>query len=266
MKRKVFVFAMLVVLVGVTGAWAVPVQQQIPFTKKTTLSYPKTYTMRFSLWDADVGGVEVWSEEKDVRLNSSTLKTYLGDDTPLDSLDFTQQLWVKVERWKASTSSWIPVGSTRDRLVANPYAIGNTAGANFADFPSGGAISFTSAITNIISLTISAPGPGVVIFNASGLMALRAHTNGTRDEIRCSISSAVDGIETPNSGVLVPASAPTASELSHGAPIGLTKAVTVSAEGDVSGFLNCWLVSGGGGSDAFVQYGQMSAIFVPTQY
>ncbi len=72
MKRKVFVFAMLVVLVGVAGVWAAPVQQQILFTKKTTLSYPREYTMRFSLYDTDVGGVAVWSEEKDV-----TLKTKL---------------------------------------------------------------------------------------------------------------------------------------------------------------------------------------------
>ena len=220
--------------------------------------------MRFSLWDANEGGIEVWNEEKPVKLTSATIKTYLGDVNSLDPLDFTQQLWVKVERWKASTSSWIPVGSTRDRLVANPYSIGNTAGAKSVDFGVG-AISFNS-ITNITSLTISAPGPGVVIFNASGLMALRAHTNGVIDEIRCGISSQVDTVETPYSMILVPASAPTASGLSHGAPIGLTKSITVSAEGDVTGYLNCQLAAGGGGSDPFVQYGQMTAIFVPTQY
>jgi len=177
MKRRVFAFAMLVVLVGVTGVWADPVQQQTHFKKN-----------------------------------------------------------------------------------------GNTAGANFVYFAEG-ATPFYTSITNIASLTISAPGPGVVIFNASGFMSLRAHTNGERDEIRCSISSQADTEEVPFSELLVPASAPTEDDfICYGVPIGLTKAVTVSAAGDVTGFLNCQLIVGGGGHDPFVQKGQMTAIFLPIQY
>jgi hypothetical protein len=123
-KNCLVLLALLSVVIGVALAWADPVEMQFLYTKKTTLSYPHTYTLRFSLWDADVGGVEVWSEEKAVKLNSSTIKTYLGDSSPIDPSDFTQQLWVQVERWKRSTSTWAPVGTTRDKLKAVAYSVG----------------------------------------------------------------------------------------------------------------------------------------------
>jgi hypothetical protein len=59
------------------------------------LSYPKTYTLRFSLWDADVGGVEVWSEGKALTFNGSTMETDLGDTNPIDPSGFNQQLWMQ---------------------------------------------------------------------------------------------------------------------------------------------------------------------------
>jgi hypothetical protein len=97
------------------------VENLIQYSKKTTLNYPKTYTMKFSLWDAETLGNSVWSEEKQIKLTSSKLTTYLGDATTLAGVDFSQQLWVQVERWKASTSEWVPVG-LRDTFSVVAYA------------------------------------------------------------------------------------------------------------------------------------------------
>jgi len=112
------VFALLLVAVL---AQADPVENQIHYVKKTGLAHPHKYTMRFSLWDAPTGGSEVWFEEKEIALKGPNIKTYLGDTTTLDGVDFSQQLWVQVERWKASTSTWVVVG-LRDTFSTVPYA------------------------------------------------------------------------------------------------------------------------------------------------
>jgi hypothetical protein len=129
MKRKIFVVSILMVLVGATVAWGEPIAKEIYYQKKTTLAYPATYTFRFSLWDAvDVGtGVSVWEEEKQVKITSALIKTYLGDDTSLDPADFSKQLWVQVER-KKKDGTYVILG-TRDKLRASPYALyGGTGG------------------------------------------------------------------------------------------------------------------------------------------
>jgi len=111
----------LVLLFVVALAQAGPVENLIQYSKKTTLKSPQTYTMKFSLWDDERAGISVWSEEKRIRLQDSELTTYLGDTTPLAGVDFSQQLWVQVERWKASTSEWVLVGP-RDAFSVAPYA------------------------------------------------------------------------------------------------------------------------------------------------
>lgn len=122
-KSFCILVAALFLLIGVTSAWAAPVAKEINYTKKTTLVYPKNYTIKFSLWDAETAGNEVWSEQKLIKLTtSSTIKTNLGDTTPLDPADFSQQLWVQVERLKADGITYVLIG-TRDKLVAGPYAL-----------------------------------------------------------------------------------------------------------------------------------------------
>ena len=112
----------LVLLLIAVSAQAAPVENQIQYTKKTTLTYPKTYTMRFSLWDAETDGNQVWYEEKSIALKSSKITTYLGDTPtyPLDGVDFSQQLWVQVERIKKDGTP-VMVG-VRDKLSVTPYA------------------------------------------------------------------------------------------------------------------------------------------------
>jgi hypothetical protein len=122
MKKKLFVVSMLIVLVGATVAWGEPIAKEIYYQKKTTLAYPATYSFKFSLWDTpDVGtGVSVWEEEKQIRIKSAVIKTYLGDGTPLDPADFSQQLWVQVERLKKG--EYVVMG-TRDQLSVVPFAL-----------------------------------------------------------------------------------------------------------------------------------------------
>jgi len=118
MKRGLFI--VLTVLLLVSVAYGVPVIKQLPFSKTTNLT-PATYTFKFSLWDASTGGTSVWSEEKPVKMTSSTLKTNLGTVTPLDTVEFSQQLWVQVERNNGGV--YTVVGASRTRLALAPYAL-----------------------------------------------------------------------------------------------------------------------------------------------
>ena len=122
MKKRYLIPTLVVFLLSILSiAWADPVIREIYYQKKTTLAFPRTYTLLFSLWDAEAGGTKVWDEEKRVMLTSSTLKTYLGDATPLNAEDFMAQLWVQVER-KKGDGTFQQVG-TRDRLGVVPYAL-----------------------------------------------------------------------------------------------------------------------------------------------
>ena len=118
-----------------TFAIADPVIKEIYYQKKTSLAYPATYTFRFSLWDAEVGGNEVWFEEKPLKLTSNLIKTYLGDIEPLDSVDFSLQYWVQVDR-KKKDGTYVPVG-VRQTLGVVPYALYSTSGVPGVEGPEG---------------------------------------------------------------------------------------------------------------------------------
>jgi len=105
----------------VSVAWGTDVIKQIPYSKKTTLPYPDTYTFKFSLWDASSGGMMVWSEEKAIKMTSDTFKTSLGSKVTLDPLDFSQQLWVQVEK-RNLDYTYVVLGN-RTKLSVVPYAM-----------------------------------------------------------------------------------------------------------------------------------------------
>lgn len=111
----------LVLFFVAVSAQAAPVENLIQFSKKTSLTYPKTYTMIFSLWDAATDGNEVWWEEKRIELKSAKLTTYLGDTEPLDLVDFSEQLWVQVER-KKQDGTRVVLGA-RVKLTGVTYAL-----------------------------------------------------------------------------------------------------------------------------------------------
>jgi len=123
MKRKLFVVSILMVLVGASVVWGEPIAREIYYQKKTTLAYPAIYSFKFSLWNSGTAGAgdKVWEEEKPgMKMTSALIKTYLGSVSPLDPADFSEQLWVQVERLKRGV--YVVVG-TRERLTASPYAL-----------------------------------------------------------------------------------------------------------------------------------------------
>jgi hypothetical protein len=116
----VVVVGLLILLVG-AGAWADPVIKQIYYQRKMALTFPQAYTIKFSLWDVESGGTTpLWEEEKKINLTTSTLKTYLGDVKSLDGVDFSQQLWVQVDR--KVKSGYVALGP-RDTFTLVPYAL-----------------------------------------------------------------------------------------------------------------------------------------------
>jgi hypothetical protein len=119
-RAVVGILFVLFLFLTATSSWADPVVKQMYYQKKTTLP-PKAFDFTLSLWDAEAGGVEVWSEEKELTLTGGILKTYLGDTAPLDGVDFSSQLWVQVERMKKDGTP-IVIGA-RDMLVVVPYAL-----------------------------------------------------------------------------------------------------------------------------------------------
>lgn len=137
-KRACYFMLILFLILGICSpsAKANPVEKQIKYSKKTSLvaTWPVTRKFRFSLWDAEVGGSNIWSEEKKIEMYSSTISTYLGDTVSLDSVDFSQQLWVQVEIRESGI--WKMVGTSRDRLSVVPYAIYSEIGAGCSSSPS----------------------------------------------------------------------------------------------------------------------------------
>ena len=118
---SISVAALLLITLGSVRGWCESVFMGFLYQKKVNLTYPATYTLRFSLWDQDLAGTELWFEEKKVTLSSSRVKTYLGDTEPLGGVDFSQQLWVKVEK-KSANGTYRMLGAM-DPLLSVPYAL-----------------------------------------------------------------------------------------------------------------------------------------------
>jgi len=133
--------------------------KEILYTKKVALAYPKTYTFRFSLYDAESDGLAVWSEDKAISLTGAKLTTKLGDAITFDEagVDFSQQLWVQVDRWVKAKNAWVPVG-TRDRLGVVPYAIWSERSDTTAAVDIGGGITGTLPVASGGTGATTAPG------------------------------------------------------------------------------------------------------------
>jgi hypothetical protein len=137
MRKHTLIFGLLVVAAFVFGYWssilAAPVEAVIPYQTKVSLSYPKNYTFRFSLWDAEIGGNEVWAEVQEKRLTSATLKVNLGEGTPegvgLGEVDFSQQLFVQLQRYRPAFDDYVVVG-TRQPFTMIPYAMWSATSAS----------------------------------------------------------------------------------------------------------------------------------------
>jgi PKD repeat protein len=123
----------LLILATAVAGVAEPIRPVIPYTLRTNLMAPARYTFRFALFDAAVGGTEVWSEEVELDLPAKTSTIYLGTVNDLGTVDFSQQLWIEVRRHMIigtpTTSYWSLSGPiVFEPLPVVPYAMWSVGG------------------------------------------------------------------------------------------------------------------------------------------
>jgi len=108
-----------------------------------------------------------------MKVIGATIKTYLGDETPLDGVDFSQQLWVMVEQ-KRKDGTYKVIG-TLEKLGAVPYALwgGSGAGPQGPEGPKG-----EKGDKGETGLQ-GPPGPPGVSIGSSRVVAGMAYPNGT---------------------------------------------------------------------------------------
>ena len=168
-SKYVLIFSLLL---SATVAWAVPVTQQIPFTKTTTLAVPDTYTFRFSLWDIATGGTaganRAWWEIKDIAMTTKTLTTNLGSvantakrSGPLADVDFSEQYWVQFEKLEANGKTWTVVGK-RTKFNIVPYAMWSAQGGDSVSVNPGNGLTGTTGPEGDITLNVGA-GDGISV-------------------------------------------------------------------------------------------------------
>jgi hypothetical protein len=122
-KGYLALLPVLFLLIVVTLGGAEPVVKELYYSKKTTLA-AGTFTLKFSLWDTDTDGNLLWEEEKTIKLkyaDKKIVRTYLGELTPLDGVDFSQQLWVQLEK-RNTDGSYTEIG-LREMLAIVPYSM-----------------------------------------------------------------------------------------------------------------------------------------------
>jgi hypothetical protein len=227
LRAWISILAAVAILLLIQGElWADPIIKEIYYQKKTTLSYPAIPTFRFSLWLTETGtdpADMVWSEEKQVKMTNAYIKTYLGENPTLDGIDFSQQYWVQVDRWKAKTSTWVPVG-LRDPLGVVPYALysesssggggggitGVTAGEGLIGGGGSGNVTLnvgqgsginveansisvdTGAIQSRVTGTCPA-GQSIRVINSDGSVTCQADTNSGGDITSVTVGTGLEG-------------------------------------------------------------------------
>jgi microcystin-dependent protein len=102
-------------------AWSEPVEPIMFYSKAEKGLWNRTYTLRFSLWDAGSGGNRLWEEEKILATKGSVITTYLGEVNPITGVDFSQALWVQVEK-RMPDGNYVEIGE-RDELTVVSYAM-----------------------------------------------------------------------------------------------------------------------------------------------
>jgi hypothetical protein len=152
-KSVVTAFAVLSVLVSqsATAQNTINYQGYLTDSPGNPVNYPSGIDMRFSLWDSETGGTELWSEVQSVVVNQGVYSVALGSVTAFPpSVDFTGIYYLQVEI-DDGAGGW-ELFSGRQELTHVPYAINadTVDGKHAADFADSGA---NSDITSLNGLT-----------------------------------------------------------------------------------------------------------------
>jgi hypothetical protein len=187
----------------------------------------------------------VWSEEKTINLTGTAIKTLLGDTATLDGVNFSQQLWVQVDKVKAGPV--YKVIGTRDKLLPVPYAISETSpnGPTQTAYNNLLVTNGTSQVAVQQSITI--PTAGIVVAMSTGYV-FHDHTNGTTDNTIITLDNASGTSPTNSIGtveVRTPAPEPTAAYWA--APYSITRTFVESSAGTKTYYVNCRKSQGASG-------------------
>jgi hypothetical protein len=128
-----------------------------------------------------------------------------------------------------------------------------------------------NVIHAITSVSINAPGPGVVLVASSGWIQFYTHSNGTQDVLDCCLDTglACSGSSPTIQEYQVPAAWPTVpggtGNYNMSWPLSLITTLPVSAKGAVSVNLNCTRLSGDG-NGLNIKNARLQAFYMPGQY
>jgi hypothetical protein len=145
------------------------------------------------------------------------------------------------------------------------------AGGKVSPVPSAGYYINDSAMHTIVTVSVNAPGPGVVMAASSGWIEFYTHTNGTQDSMYCCLDSALNcnsssfayqWYQTPAQWPTVPGGG---ANTDVTWPLSMIGTIPVSAAGAVSVNLNCYRASGDG-NGVVIQGQRLQAFYMPGQY
>jgi hypothetical protein len=128
-----------------------------------------------------------------------------------------------------------------------------------------------NAVHTLATISINAPGPGVVLAASTGYVGFYTHSNGTVDVMDCCLDTgaACGGGSLSDQVYHVPASWPTVvgggADYNISWPLAMVGTVPVSAAGTVTVNLNC-ARSSGDGNGYFARQARLQAFFLPAQY
>lgn len=111
-------FTLLSLMMLSSMVWAVPgtINYQGILTDSGGLPVSGYYTLTFRLFDADVGGTQLWAESQDVTVTDGMYSAQLGATTPLSGAEFSVGTWLEVAVGGETLSP-------RQVLASVPYAL-----------------------------------------------------------------------------------------------------------------------------------------------
>ncbi len=189
MKRMGICLVLAVIICSIsTEVFAAAMEPAIAYTKAVPKNCSKGCTVRLSLWDAAEGGMEVWNEEKLLIIKKKMLITSLGDTTPLNTVDFSQQYWVQTEKQEAD-GSWTLWG-IREALRAAPYALYSPGASGTGDITgvTAGAGLTEGGLFGDVTLNIGA-GTGITV--GADAISVNTETIQTRVTGTCPAGQAI---------------------------------------------------------------------------